>query len=86
MNCRYHLDGVDLDVEQWTELSVVYRLISRLKADFGPDFIITLTPVAPALKGDFNLSGFNYTLVDHIAGANISWYNTQFVSVDYVCS
>ncbi|KXJ92939.1 glycoside hydrolase superfamily, partial [Microdochium bolleyi] len=43
------LDGLDLDVEEPMSLAGVIRLIDRLRADFGPDFLITLAPVAAAL-------------------------------------
>lgn len=76
----YQLDGMDLDVEQSTDINVIIRLITQLKADFGPDFIITLAPVASALRGGGNLSGFNYVTLEQRVGANISWYNAQFYS------
>ncbi|KZV92702.1 glycoside hydrolase family 18 protein [Exidia glandulosa HHB12029] len=76
----YDLDGMDLDVEQSTDIGVAIRLITQLKADFGPDFIVTLAPVASALRGGGNLSGFNYVQLESQVGANISWYNAQFYS------
>ncbi|KAF2398785.1 glycoside hydrolase [Trichodelitschia bisporula] len=42
-------DGLDLDVEERTPLSLMTRLIATLRADFGPSFLITLSPVLPAL-------------------------------------
>lgn len=45
------LDGLDLDVEEEMSLGGIIRLIDRLKADFGPGFLITLAPVAAALQG-----------------------------------
>src|SRR5699024_4452531 len=54
------LDGLDLDVEENMSLGGVIRLIDRLRADFGPGFIITLAPVAMAmLDAEKNLSGFD---------------------------
>ncbi|KAL1735509.1 glycoside hydrolase family 18 protein [Schizophyllum commune] len=76
----YDLDGMDLDVEQSTDIEVVTRLITQLKADFGQDFLITLAPVASALEESGNLSGFNYVDLEHRVGGNISWYNAQFYS------
>ncbi|KAL1748736.1 glycoside hydrolase family 18 protein [Schizophyllum fasciatum] len=76
----YDLDGMDLDVEQSTDIEVVTRLITQLKADFGQDFLITLAPVASALQESGNLSGFNYVDLEHRVGGNISWYNAQFYS------
>jgi len=75
---RYHLDGVDLDVEQPMSQEGVQRLIDALRADFGPDFLITLAPVAPALRGGDNLSGFDYDELYAARGDDIAWFNTQF--------
>lgn len=77
---HYKLDGMDLDCELPTKVSVMVQLISRLKEDFGPDFIVTLSPVASALMDGNNLSGFSYIELDQKAGANIAWYNAQFYS------
>jgi hypothetical protein len=43
------LDGIDLDVEEPMSLPGIIRLVLRLRADFGPDFLITLAPVAAAM-------------------------------------
>lgn len=60
-------------------LPAVIRLIDRLKLDFGPDFLITLAPVATALlPNQPHLSGFSYHLLEQLRGNQISWYNTQF--------
>jgi hypothetical protein len=45
----YKLQGLDLDVEERTNIDVMRRLIRRLNADFGPSFIITLAPVYAAM-------------------------------------
>ena len=74
----YNFDGVDLDVEEHMSLAGVIRLIDRLKADFGLDFIITLAPVAPALHFGPHISGFDYQALEVMRGRSISWYNTQF--------
>jgi len=74
-----HLDGMDLDVEEDMSLNGIIRLIDRLRADFGPSFIITLAPVATALV-DFtkNISGFDYEELEVMRGKDIAWYNTQW--------
>ncbi|WP_309113290.1 discoidin domain-containing protein [Saccharothrix sp.] len=74
----YKLDGVDLDVEENMSLAGIKRVIDALRADFGSDFIITLAPVAPALAGGGNLSGFDYDQLERDRGAQINWYNAQF--------
>ncbi|KAM4066618.1 glycosyl hydrolases family 18 domain-containing protein [Hirsutella rhossiliensis] len=73
------LDGLDLDVEENMSLAGIIRLIDRLRSDFGPDFIITLAPVAMALlDAEKNLSGFDYEALEVLRGNDIAWYNTQF--------
>ncbi|KAF2870171.1 kinase-like domain-containing protein [Massariosphaeria phaeospora] len=49
------LSGLDLDIEEAVPLHTATRLISRLRADFGPSFLITLAPVATALLPDPNI-------------------------------
>ncbi|KAI0106441.1 glycoside hydrolase family 18 protein [Nemania sp. FL0031] len=73
------LDGLDLDVEEPMSLRGIIRLIDRLRADFGPKFIITLAPVAAALlDARQNLSGFDYAALEAMRGSQIAWYNAQF--------
>jgi hypothetical protein len=74
----YGLDGLDLDVEESMSQAGINRLIDQLTTDFGTGFIITLAPVAPALSGGGNLSGFNYETLERDRGAEIDWYNAQF--------
>lgn len=75
---RHGLDGIDLDVEETMSLQGIIRLIDRLKADLGDAFIITLAPVAAALLGIGNLSGFDYRELEQARASKIGWYNTQF--------
>lgn len=73
------LDGLDLDVEEKFSLAGVVRLIDRLREDFGPGFVITLAPVAPALLDvRRNLSGFDYEALEVMRGRDIAFYNCQF--------
>ena len=60
MVSTYRLNGLDLDVEESMSLGGVERLIDQLHADFGSGFLVTLAPVATALNGGGNLSGFSY--------------------------
>jgi hypothetical protein len=55
MISRHKLDGLDLDIEEEVPLNTATRLIARLRADFGPEFLITLAPVATALIPDPNI-------------------------------
>jgi len=75
---KYHLQGMDLDVEQTMSDDGIARLISRLRRDFGPDFLITLAPVASALDNSANLSGFDYKALEQGLGRDIAFYNAQF--------
>lgn len=75
---RHRLDGLDLDVEEEMSLPGIIQLIDRLKSDMGDSFIITLAPVAAALLGIGNLSGFDYRQLEQERASKISWYNTQF--------
>lgn len=78
---HYHLNGIDLDVEETVSLQNAQKIIRRLNKDFGDSFIITLAPVASALWGGANLSGFDYKrLYNSPEGSKIAWFNGQFYS------
>ncbi|OAQ58373.1 endo-N-acetyl-beta-D-glucosaminidase precursor [Pochonia chlamydosporia 170] len=77
---QYKLQGLDIDVEQPMSQAGIQRLVARLHTDFGPDFIISLAPVASALSGGPNLSGFDYKVLDSGEGSKINFYNGQFYS------
>ena len=79
---------MDLDIEEPVDLQVPLRLLQRLNTDLGPDFLLTMAPVASALAStdDDGLSDFSYFDLDSqavVAGTTtklVSWYNTQFYS------
>lgn len=79
---RRRLDGVDLDVEEAMSLPGIVHLIDRLRADFGPAFLLTMAPVAAALLRPYdprcNLSGFSYADLERQRGHEIAWYHAQF--------
>jgi hypothetical protein len=77
----HHFNGIDLDIEETLSLANTETLITRLRADFRTDFLITMAPVARALQGGTDpFSGVDYhTLYQH-RGADISWFNVQFYS------
>ncbi|KAF1953689.1 Pkinase-domain-containing protein [Byssothecium circinans] len=52
MISKYGFNGLDLDIEEEVPIQTATRLISRLRADFGPEFLITMAPVATALIPD----------------------------------
>ncbi|CAN8099654.1 unnamed protein product [Discula destructiva] len=80
---KYNLQGMDIDVEQSMSQFGIARLLTRLNGDFGDNFIITLAPVASALRGGANLSGFQYNELEAdtqtTAGVDmIDFMNAQF--------
>lgn len=75
---RFGFDGIDLDVEEPMSQSGIERLVDTLRSDFGPDWTIVLTPVATAMLGLHQLSGFDYFELEEKKGPSISWYNLQF--------
>lgn len=75
---NHHLDGLDLDVEEQMSLPGIERVIDQLHADFGAGFLVTLAPVATALSGGGNLSGFSYDALYRDRASSISWFNAQF--------
>ena len=79
---QYHLNGIDLDVEENVSLGNAEMLINQLVSDFGSgsQFRITLSPVASALWGGANLSGFSYSKLYADVGSKIAWFNGQFYS------
>lgn len=82
---QYNLQGMDLDVEQGMSQSGITRLVTRLHADFGDDFIITMAPVASALDNGGNLSGFDYETLQAAAVTinglpMVDFMNAQFYS------
>lgn len=72
------LDGLDINVEEAMSLPSIIRLIDLLKEDFGRDFLIALSPVATAMYGQQNISGFDYEALEKAFAHKIAWYNTQF--------
>lgn len=83
---KYSLDGIDIDIEEEVDISVPLRLINAFYRDMGPDFLITMVPLASALSDKLgqNLSKFSYFDLDELATAPgsdkkiISWYNGMF--------
>lgn len=76
---QHDLDGIDLDVEEEMSINGIVRLVDRIRADFGKDFIISFAPVAAAmLSPRHNLSGFDYMELELRRGGEIDFYNAQF--------
>ncbi|KAF2095322.1 glycoside hydrolase [Rhizodiscina lignyota] len=86
----HDFDGIDLDIEdanpQRTPRSITLnntiRLIDSIRKDFGPDFLITMSPVASCLSSKCSsqgcISGFDYKALEQQRGKDIAFYNAQF--------
>jgi chitinase len=83
---QHNLDGLDLDIEEAVDITCALNLLSRLDANFGSKFLLTMAPVASTMiPGGPGLSGFNYVDLDGNAtshtrsnGKLVDWYNVQF--------
>lgn len=79
---QYRLDGIDLDIEEPTTFPSVRRLILRLRKDLGPQFLISLAPVATALLPDprvpilFPVFGLLPSL-PHLSGPDFSYFRLE---------
>lgn len=78
------IQGVDLDVEEYTNIEDIKMLIRKLKEDFGKDFIITMAPIQMSLQEDTTgMGGFIYKdLYKSPEGEMIEYFNGQFY-MDY---
>jgi hypothetical protein len=74
------IQGIDLDIEESTDINNIKMLISRVKEDFGPNFIISMAPIQTALQTDNpGLGGFSYKdLYCSEVGKDIDYFNGQF--------
>lgn len=89
----YNLSGVDFDIEPSTNTLTSYatgesivQLLKAVRTSFGPDFLVTMAPVADDLTNiQAFYSGFNYQLLDAAAVDDdgnhiIDFFNAQFYS------
>jgi chitinase len=74
-----NLDGIDLDVEEYINLTDIQMMIKRINADFGDDFIISMAPVQSSLENDSpGMGGFIYKdLYNSNVGHMIHYFNVQ---------
>lgn len=96
------LDGIDLNLDAYlaetqegnkakekkrASIEDVIRLIDSLHADFGSDFLITMTTSAKALldsgENQPGENGFEYRALELQRGEFISWYNVRIFTVDH---
>ena len=80
LKARPWITGIDLDVEEQVLQTQIEQLILNIDADFGPDFIVTMAPIAPSLASNSpGMGGFVYRdLLQTKAGQRIDWFNGQF--------
>ena len=73
------ISGIDLDVEESVNIRDIQKLIKNLVNDFGPEFIISMAPVAESLMSDYpGMGSFVYKdLIKSPEGKNINWFNVQ---------
>ena len=74
-----YIKGIDLDIEETTNINNVKTLINFLKQDY-PKFIITMAPLSDSLTSDnTGMGNFVYKdLYNSPEGAHIDWFNGQF--------
>lgn len=93
----YRLDGIDLDIELdqaqedqglTIDIDTVVRVVDRLRTDFGPDFLITSSPVMDEFgPGDPDdpdsdpspdgIYGVDFNELYRERGDQIDWFNMQ---------
>ena len=75
---RNLIDGIDLDIEEYVELSKIENLIKLIKKDFGSEFIISMAPVQYAIETDNpGMGGFVYKTLYQSCGDLIEYFNVQ---------
>ena len=76
---RPFISGIDLDIEENVSLDNVKMLISRIRKDFGKDFIISMAPIQGSMEDDMpGIGGFIYKeLYDSEEGKMINYFNVQ---------
>jgi len=76
------IKGVDLDIEEDVNINDIYKLILRLKSDFGLNFIIAMAPVQSSIENDVDgMGGFVYKDLYKKIGNLIDYFNVQCYAV-----
>lgn len=72
-------NGIDLDIEEEVSLNNVKLLINDIRSQFGPEFIISMTPIQQSLMtNEPGMGGFIYKdLYNSIEGKEINYFNVQ---------
>lgn len=78
------ISGIDLDIEEYTSLDNVKKLINRIVQDFGDEFIISMAPIQNSIENDYSgLGGFIYKdLMNSEEGKYIHYLIGQYY-IDY---
>ena len=79
IRCRPFISGIDLDIEEDVDIKDVKMLISRIRKDFGDNFIISMAPIQGSMEDDVpGIGGFIYKeLYDSEEGSMIDYFNVQ---------
>lgn len=82
----HKIDGINLDIEERVSYTCPLAILQQLNKDFGPNFLLTMSPVASELQpSGYGLGGFSYKTLDSKATATnkpngklINWFLPQF--------
>jgi len=77
---EYTFDGVELTIGQALSVQGAITLIVALNAEFGNDFLITISTTATHLAGAPEWSKIDCKLLEASVWEHIAWYNVQFFS------
>ena len=71
------IQGINLDIEETVTMENIKKLISRLRSDFGGNFLISMAPVSSAMESDVpGMGGFVYKeLFNSPEGEMVDFYN-----------
>jgi len=80
LRMKSFISGIDLDVEEKTDIKNIEKLILDLKKDFGKKFSVCFAPVQYSLQSDVpGMGGFSYKeLIHSSVGKYINYFNGQF--------
>jgi len=73
------IQGINLDVEETVTMENIKKLISKIRGDFGENFLISMAPVSSAVENDQpGMGGFVYKdLFNSTEGKMIDFLNCQ---------
>jgi hypothetical protein len=73
------IKGINLDVEETVTMENIKKLISKIRSDFGGNFVISMAPVSSAMESDQpGMGGFVYKdLFNSTEGGMVDYFNCQ---------